>query len=239
MKHVKFRPWKGDNYEQIPQGKKLLILGDSHYCETSDNRNHICNERWVENGKKCSFDCMDCNCYKMTRSLMDEYFHSRKQGGAMARHLHTILNFEKNIFNYTPTLEESTNFWNSVIFYNYKQHSQPKPGEERNTSHEEKQEYRMAFEEILQEYKPKYIVVWSKTLFTKDWLPDGAKDVPDYTLTVEKDGNIYDAPVRTFITSDGTEILAIITQHPCCRYGKGKYQPKWHALLKKFLELDD
>jgi hypothetical protein len=175
----------------------------------------------------------------MTRSLMDEYFHSRKQGGAMARYLHTILNFEKNIFNYTPTLEESTNFWNSVIFYNYKQHSQPKPGEERNTSHEEKQEYRMAFEEILQEYKPKYIVVWSKTLFTKDWLPDGAKDVPDYTLTVEKDGNIYDAPVRTFITSDGTEIPAIITQHPCCRYGKGKYQPKWHALLKKFLELDD
>ena len=235
-KYVKFLPWVGEYYKEGVGflGKKILVLGDSHYCENECSENGRCYP-------KCEYEKMRIGvCDRMTNDLMiDEYFHSRKQGGAMARHLHTILNFEKNIFNYTPTLEESTNFWNSVIFYNYKQHSQPKPGEERNTSYEEKQEYRMAFEEILQEYKPKYIVVWSKTLFTKDWLPDGAKDVPDYTLTVEKDGNIYDAPVRTFITSDGTEIPAIITQHPCCRYGKGKYQPKWHALLKKFLELDD
>ena len=31
--NVKFKPWVGENYEKgILQGKKLMILGESHYC---------------------------------------------------------------------------------------------------------------------------------------------------------------------------------------------------------------
>lgn len=31
--NVKFKPWVGENYETgIHQGKKLMILGESHYC---------------------------------------------------------------------------------------------------------------------------------------------------------------------------------------------------------------
>ena len=37
-KCVKFRPWVGTNYKKGFQGKKILILGESHYCKEDDNR---------------------------------------------------------------------------------------------------------------------------------------------------------------------------------------------------------
>ena len=239
-KYVKFIPWVGKSYNKEGfQGKKILILGDSHYCEKEKNRNEECKLHWEENGCKCSYNCMNERCYSMTEFLIrNEYLESRRNGGAMARHLHTILNFEKNLFNCTPTADASVDFWSRVIFYNYIQHSQHEPGTRRKTSPKEKEEYRQAFKEVLEVYKPNYIIVWSKMLFTKDWLPDGTSEIPDYTLKTESDGCVYEAPVRVFKTDDGKLIHALITQHPCCRYGNGKYQPKWHALLKEFLKLN-
>ena len=233
-KYVKFIPWVGKNYnEEGFQGKKILILGDSHYCAKDENRNVACRSKG-----DCSYECMSCNCHAMTNSLIRyEYLDCRRKGGAMARYLHTILDFEKNIFNYTPTLEESEYFWSRVVFYNYIQHSQYKPRGRRDTKPEEIDDYRKAFQYVLAKYKPDYIIIWSKFLFTKDWLPNGAFESPDYTLKAEYNGIIYDTPVRTFKSDSGKLIPAIITQHPCCRFGKD--QAKWHALLKEFLGLDD
>lgn len=43
MKYVKFTPWVVDkNYEQGFHGKKILILGDSHYCENECSENGRC-----------------------------------------------------------------------------------------------------------------------------------------------------------------------------------------------------
>ena len=86
MKYVKFTPWVVDkNYEQGFHGKKILILGDSHYCENECSENGRCYP-------KCEYEKMRIGvCDRMTNDLMiDEYFHSRKQGGAMARHQHYI-----------------------------------------------------------------------------------------------------------------------------------------------------
>jgi hypothetical protein len=233
MKHVKFRPWKGDNYEQIPHGKKLLILGDSHYCAKDKNRNDACRSKG-----DCSYDCMNDCCYKMTHNLIrDEYIEFRSGRKKSEGYLQTILTFEKNLFGYTPSPQESINFWNSVIFYNYIQHSQYKPRSRRKTEAEEIDDYKEAFKEVLAEYQPDCIIIWSKFLFTRDWLPDGAPESPDYTLKAEYNGVIYDTPVRTFKLDAGNPIPAIIIQHPCCRFGKD--QVKWHILLKAFLELED
>ena len=233
MEYVKFKPWKGDNYEGRFLGKKLLILGDSHYCAKDENRNDACRSKG-----DCSYDCMNERCYKMTYDLIrGEYMEYRSGRAKSAGHLQTILTFEKNLFGYTPSPQESLNFWNSVIFYNYIQHSQHQPRERRKTNAEEIGDYREAFREVLAEYKPDYIIIWSKFLFTKDWLPNGAPESPDYTLKAEYNGVIYDTPVRTFKLDSGELIPAIIIQHPCCRFGKD--QTKWHSLLKAFLKLDD
>ena len=230
MKYVKFTPWVGKNYEQGFRGKKILILGDSHYCAKDENRNDACRSKG-----NCSYDCMNERCYKMTYDLIrGEYMEYRSGRAKSAGHLQTILTFEKNLFGYTPTPQESIDFWNSVIFYNYIQHSQYKPRGRRDTKAEEIDDYKEAFKEVLAEYQPDYIIIWSKFLFTQDWLPDGAFEAPDYTLNAEYNGVIYNTPVRTFKLDGGKPIRAIITQHPCCRYGKD--QAKWHALLKVFFE---
>ena len=230
MKHIKFRPWVGENYKQGFQNKKILILGDSHYCTKDSNRNDAC--RSIGD---CSSDCMNETCYNMTHDLIrGEYMEYRSGRAKSAGHLQTILTFEKNLFGYTPSPQESLDFWNSVIFYNYIQHSQYKPRGRRDTKAEEIDDYKEAFKEVLAEYQPDYIIIWSKFLFTQDWLPDGAFEAPDYTLNAEYNGVIYNTPVRTFKLDGGKPIRAIITQHPCCRYGKD--QAKWHTLLKAFFE---
>ena len=230
MKHIKFRPWVGENYKQGFQNKKILILGDSHYCAKDSNRNDAC--RSIGD---CSYDCMNEMCYNMTHDLIrGEYMEYRSGRAKSAGHLQTILTFEKNLFGYTPSPQESLDFWNSVIFYNYIQHSQYKPRGRRDTKAEEIDDYKEAFKEVLAEYQPDYIIIWSKFLFTQDWLPDGAFEAPDYTLNAEYNGVIYNTPVRTFKLDGGKPIRAIITQHPCCRYGKD--QAKWHTLLKAFFE---
>ncbi len=232
-KYVKFRPWVGKDYNPESRGKKLLILGDSHYCAKDSNRNDACRSKG-----DCSYDCMNDRCYEMTQKLIqDEYMAYRSGRAKSAGHLQTILTFEKNLFGYTPSPQQSLDFWDRVVFYNYIQHSQYKPRGRRKTETEEIQDYREAFMEVLEYYKPTHIIVWSKFLFTKDWLPDGAQDIADYTLKAEYNGVIYDTPVRTFKLEDGNPIPAIIIQHPCCRFGKD--QIKWHILLKAFLELED
>ena len=236
MKHVKFRPWVGANYNKKGfQGKKILILGESHYCKEDDNRTHECKLYWKENGGKCSYNCMNKDCYSMTEGLIEgEYLEFRSGRKKSEGYLQTILTFEKNLFGYTPSPQESINFWNSVIFYNYIQHSQNKPRGRRKTEAEEIDDYKEAFKEVLAEYQPNCIIIWSKFLFTRDWLPDGAPESPDYTLKAEYNGVIYDTPVRTFKLDAVDPIPAIIIQHPCCRWGKD--QAKWHTLLKAFFE---
>lgn len=228
---VKFEPW-GKNHQKGFRGRTLLILGDSHYCAKNENRNAQC----LKFGD-CSYNCMNATCYSMTNGLIrDEYLPFRKGEKPSAGYLQTILAFEKNLFGYTPSIEESIDFWNGVIFYNYIQHSQIKPQTRRKTLPDEIAGYQLAFKEVLEKCNPDIIIVWSKFLFTKDWLPNGVENIPDYTLTAEVDNNLYHTPIRTFALN-GKYVRAIITQHPCCRYGKD--QTKWHALLKKFLELDD
>ena len=230
MKHIKFRPWVGENYKQGFQNKKILILGDSHYCAKDSNRNEAC----LSIGD-CSYDSMNEKCYNMTHDLIrGEYMEHRSGRAKSVGHLQTILTFEKNLFGYIPTPQESIDFWNSVIFYNYIQHSQYKPRGRRDTKAEEIDDYKEAFKEVLAEYQPDYIIIWSKFLFTQDWLPDGASEAPDYTLKAEYNGVIYDTPVRTFKLDAVDPIPAIIIQHPCCRWGKD--QAKWHTLLKAFFE---
>ena len=53
-KYVKFRPWVGEKYHTVGIfGKKILVLGESHYCKEDKNRNPAC----IALGH-CSYDCM-------------------------------------------------------------------------------------------------------------------------------------------------------------------------------------
>ena len=95
-KYVKFLPWVGEYYKSGDgfQGKKILILGDSHYCAKDKNRNDACRSKG-----DCSYDCMNDCCYKMTHNLIrDEYLEFRSGRKKSEGYLQTILTFEKNLF---------------------------------------------------------------------------------------------------------------------------------------------
>lgn len=51
-----FEPWIGENYENGGlYGKKILALGDSHYCESCE----VCG---VAGGSRCMTDFTKKNC---------------------------------------------------------------------------------------------------------------------------------------------------------------------------------
>ena len=240
-KCVKFRPWVGANYENGFQGKKILILGESHYCKEDDNRTHECKLYWKENGGKCSYNCMNKDCYSMTEGLIErEYLPYREDRNAYiydldkdgkrqkkeTKHLQTLLCFERNVFNKDTSIEESIKFWHSIAFYNYMQHAQS--GTQRSLENSDKENYEAAFNEVLNYLKPKYIIVWGKRLHDYNLLPDSEVS----TIKVGK----YEIPIRKFAVEDGV-VQALIVVHPCCPCGKSR--KKWHPILKEFLKLDE
>ena len=237
---IKFKPWIGKNYKKSGfHGKKLLIVGESHYCKEDDNRNEQCKKMWAKNGSRCSFDCMNESCHSMTKDLIeDEYLPYRLGSDTLPRtdengkaisynHLKTHLCFERNVLGHETSSDETLSFWNSVAFYNYMQHAQSGPC--KSLEHNDRKSYEIAFKEIIETHRPNYIVIRGTRLPDNNLLPQSK------ITTIKSSDNAYETPVRTFILDDGTEILAMIVQHPCSSNGKNR--TKWHALLKKFLEM--
>ena len=76
-KYVKFLPWVGEYYKEVEgfQGKKILVLGDSHYCAKECSENGCCYpkcESAEEQNKKFS------TCFSMTNDLiLKEYIEYR------------------------------------------------------------------------------------------------------------------------------------------------------------------
>ena len=221
---VKFKPWVGENYKQGFRGKKLLILGDSHYCEADKNRNAVCQENWLKNKKKCAYDCMDCNCYEMTRDLMrKQYLPYRRGEEKYCKEFRSHLCFEKIIFGEaTVSNNDAFAFWNSVAFYNYAQHSQS--GTSKAMEHPDAAPlYKEALYEVLEKLKPSHIIVWSKRCY--DLLPIGIADDEDIIV------GDYSTKFRKY-NINGDIVKAVGISHPS-RAG----QVEWHTLLKAFFKL--
>ena len=233
MKHVKFRPWKGDNYENGFRGKKILVLGDSHYCKKECVVGGRCHP-------KCEYIKMiNGTCDSMTVDLISKEYleyrygnlptHNDRNERISYNYLKTLLCFERNVCGCSTSREDSFDFWHSIIFYNYKQHAQSSWNEARETTAVEYQEYRTAFEEVLEEYKPDYIIVWGKNSFSNE-----------KTVAEIEYNNVYRAPKKEFSIIDGdtTRIIpALIVEHPSSANGKSR--GKWHSILREFLELND
>lgn len=239
-KYVKFLPWVGEYYKNGEgfQGKKILILGESHYCKEDDNRTELCKIKWVQNDSRCNHECMNDSCYAMTEGLIKgEYFKYRLEYNSLPKvdskgnkisykHLQTLLCFERNVLGRETSPEDSVSFWQSVAFYNYMQHAQSGP--RKSLEHKDKEYYEKAFREILEELKPNYIIVWGKRLHNNNLLPDSE-------ISSIKIGE-HEVPIRNFVVKEIT-IRALIVEHPCSACGKSRR--KWHPMLRAFLELDE
>jgi hypothetical protein len=101
---VMFYPWIGKDYSHGGIfKKKILVLGESHYCD------------------ECSDNChpgVKSNCNNLTRNVIKDQFTDGEKKHAIFTKLAKLLLDSDDI-----DLKDKENFWNSVSFYNYVQKS--------------------------------------------------------------------------------------------------------------------
>ncbi|WP_373173403.1 hypothetical protein [Prevotella merdae] len=155
---VTFLPFVGDEYWNgisfdddgnlvlEGQGKKVLVLGESHYCDG---------------------DCCDCGnfklhkeCAEFTRNVINEYLDESKERQNWMR---TFLKFERALSNTVTKSEDRKKIWNHLMFYNYLQHSLH--GARMAGSSKDYEDAAAPFFAILEMYKPDYVIVWGRRLF--------------------------------------------------------------------------
>jgi hypothetical protein len=139
MKNVFFKPWEGDNYAEGFNGKKILVLGDSHYSENDENEDFLIGNV--------------------------EYFLGCKKGGPHKGYMNTYTKFTNVLLGEKADAKTTIEFWQSIVFYNYVQniqtgHSISPTGEEYDNSH-------TAYIEVLEDYQPDLIIVWGWRLWQK------------------------------------------------------------------------
>lgn len=93
MSDVSFKPWIGSNYRDARFGKRVMILGESHYQKK-------------DNGPASDF----------TRMHIREQMTGERRGAFWTRIVSAFI-------GHRPKLEEKKHFWRSVAFYNYIQQS--------------------------------------------------------------------------------------------------------------------
>lgn len=154
--NVYFKPWIGPAYHRM--STKMLIVGDSHYCEESD---------------ECDSQGNCKNCSLITRKAVEAYMKYRRTGKKedwAAWMTRTYFRFDKLFYGKeNVSSEESLRLWNSISFYNFLQtaHS-PTPSNQSYKTSEYRHSQPMA-QEVIEKLRPDYIIVWGRRAY--DHLP--------------------------------------------------------------------
>lgn len=212
MSNINFKPWVGKNYLiKGYQGKRILVLGESHYCERELSEGGRCYPM-------CKVELMNEACYKQTRDVVREAVYD--YGGQ--RYLQAFLCFERAVAGKVLTQEEREEFWESVMFYNYIQYAQEGPRMAPQPEHWAKSE--KAFVELLETYKPDCIIVWGVRLY--NGLPGFGGE--GHKLTLDNGDYTY----YWNYTINGKVIPALRIHHPSASTGRD--WNRWHKVIDKF-----
>ncbi len=206
MKYVKFKPWVGCNYATGGIfGKKVLVLGESHYCDKP-------------NAGADSNDTLD---------VIDEFINDYRG----EHYQQTFLCFERAVMGKELSSEERFDFWNSIVFYNYIQQYQEGP---RQALLPQKEDNEGAFKEVLETYLPDCIIVWGKRLYQElpGW--DGYENYIEIdTFEYDHKSHQIDSTEVWTYNIKGKQIPAMCVYHPSSPVGK--MWTYWHLFHKKFL----
>lgn len=206
MNSICFSPYIGKDYVRGGIfGKKILALGESHYCDTG---------------------CADCGergrhpeCADFTKKVVEWCLDpSVEREGWM----NTYLKFERSLVGKDTTPLESKKIWDSIAFYNYLQVAMGGAREAGSA-----QQYRDATEpflDTLENLQPDVLVVWGVRLWNnlpnRNWT-DGPK------ITV--DG--YDVQNGFYTLSSGKKVRAVCVYHPSVGYDWSF----WHKVISEFI----
>lgn len=208
---VMFYPWIGEEYSHGGIfKKKILILGESHYCEDPNN----CSG--------CRPGIKDSDCNLLTQNVIRDQFTEGKKKHPVFTKLAKLL-LDKEIIDQN----DKESFWNSVAFYNYVQTSvSGVPGvaptnEMFSISIE-------AFNEVMDKLDPDFLLIVSCRLW--DNLP-GREGIEWPEGPIIEENNLVE---KTWYYKGKTRnTLSIVIYHPSSRSFSYEYIP----VVKKALSL--
>jgi hypothetical protein len=188
--NVKFQPWQGEKYGDNSRfGIGILILGESHYGNTGEERANITKE-YINN----------------------EWSHAFwTEIGSM------VMNANKEEF-------ERHEFWEHVAFYNYVQ-SFAGTGPRQSPTSKQFQDSEQAFVEVLENLKPKLILVMGKRLWGNA-ANFGRKGEP--IVSEKKISNTWLYPFR------GGEAFTVCINHPA---SFGFVASHWTPIVQKSIQI--
>jgi len=211
-RNIFFSPWVGKYYggKQCLFSKKILVLGDSHYCDECP-----------ECGK--TKQNPDANC-DFTKKIVEIYLgRSPRQPGTKDRWMGTFSSFINALRGESCTDDERGLVFDSIVFYNYLQESAgDNPNAASYYDHNDKK-HRDAFDEVIEMHRPDVIFAWGNRLW--DLLSDGH----EMGETISMEGKAFD---KYFSYKAGEAVTTVVgLQHPCWCF---KRQHN-HELMSKFL----
>ena len=206
MEHVFFEPWVGKNYQTGGIfDKKILVLGESHYC----------------GNKKCMKNCgilksPEGGCEDFTQNMIINYLN-----GYTDTWTPSFRKFERSLVNKETTIEESQNIWNSVAFYNFLQIAMERAREGGCA-----EDYEVAgtiFLEVINELQPDVIIVWgtSRLYYNMPGVKDGWIEGEELKIDGWKVPNGY------YKLQNGKKSRVIAVYHPSTGYS----WDWWHKVI--------
>lgn len=189
MENVFFKPWVGKDYDSGGIfDKRILVLGESHYCGECDDCGNPAN----------SGECAEFT----TENCVKPYLN-----GEAGRWGATFKKFEQTMVDgkIDDTLRKA--IWNSIIFYNFLQVSKSQPRE--GVLWDEYRRSDNAFFEVLEKYRPELIIAWGVSRMYYN-MPGGDK----WEIGEEKIVDDYSVRNGFYKLSDGTKVRIIWIYHP-------------------------
>ncbi|WP_274003622.1 hypothetical protein [Vibrio parahaemolyticus] len=145
MNNVFFKPWVGCDYggDNSLFQHKILVLGDSHYCE--------------EHCFQCGSQEKRELCSGFTTEVVNDYLNP----DISARWKSTFTTFMNSFVADTKHDEQSRiGLWNSVAFYNYLQIAAGTDARQTQHYNYEDPKYKSALIEVINELQPDIIISW-------------------------------------------------------------------------------
>lgn len=212
LKHVHFLPWVGKDYENGGTfGKRILVLGESHY-----NCNEGCTREQCENA-------LDCNKHFTSDVVKGHLYPELLDKENDNKWRNTYTKFERSLIGEWTDEEGREEVWESIAFYNFLQYAVQGPRQAgEDDSYAKAVE---AFFEVLNALKPELLIVWGQRLW--DSLPGDSRWEAGSPITI--DG--YEVQNGFYKLNDGSSVRAFPVYHPSAGYS-WEY---WHKVIKAFI----
>lgn len=185
FKNVLFTPYIGEKYQQGYQGKKVLVLGESHYSADEEGNASLDDPTF-------------------TNYIVQEFINYQNGEREHSSWMNTFTKFAKAFHNGDLSANEIVNFWERVAFYNYVQEPMAAPRQSPTTEQFTKSE--KAFWEVLEVCQPDIVVVWGDRLWVK--MPYTGEYQPKENTLINKGKGFY------YYKVGNKEIAAMYILHP-------------------------